>query len=113
MLISIDPSVTFEFQNNRKATVDAYELAEFRRSLFEQKGMDGADGSSRTLDWAVIVGDTTAWMKQKANIDLTPAEAIGVFEAAIRAWDEKKRSWGPPAAASPTSPPSTDPRYSD
>lgn len=114
MEIAINTTVTFNFANERRATLEARELAEFRRALVQTRGRPGEkpeDGM--LLDWDILEAETVAYVKEKAGIDITKAEARGVFDNASAAWEEVQKKFKPRIVASAISPDSTDARYSD
>lgn len=130
MKFSIDTNVTFELPGEgRNVVLDALELDEFTKALWERKGVDpkkGSDGNPelgpdgkplpRTLPWDVIKAELAAWIKEKTGVEIRKSEAIAIWKLAGKAWAEKNASWDAPEAEppdSPTSPASTDPRYSD
>lgn len=115
MQILIDSNVEFKLSKGRTATVDARELAEFKRSLFETKGKTNPDRPEDppTLDWSTIIAETTAYIKAHAGVDINPSEAIAIFIKADQAWEEMQKNWRRPIVALATSSDSTDPRYAD
>lgn len=114
MEVKIDSNAEFKV-NGKEFAVDAYELSEFKRMLFETKGKKDPDKPDEpaTLEWVTIISDTQAFVKTKTNIDLVASEAIAVFLKADKVWGDVQKNWRGPIEALPISPPSTDPRYAD
>ena len=114
MPIKINAMAEFERADGTMFKLDAYELNEFVRGLYDAKGLEtkGPDGQTKkTLTYALIVPEVKAMAKEKAGVDLSTGEAIAVFDSAPHAWESVQKNWLPPTEALPTSPPSTDPRY--
>lgn len=114
MNLKIDPNVTFDLNGERKVTLDAYELSEWKRGLFELKGSLKDGSSEKTLTWKDIIPEMTGYVASRCpGIMLVPSEAIAIFNLADSAWDAAQKNWQPSAKDLPTSPPSTDPRYAE
>lgn len=123
--IDIDPTVDFRLKDGRKLTVDALELSDFvyasvqrhMEPALEEDGTPKKDPKSGeplyNLHPDRVIEDVRAWVKEQTGLDLSRSEATGIRHAAHRAAREKKASWAEPTPALPTSPPDTDPRYSD
>lgn len=132
MNVLIDTDVVFTLNGDgRKVVLDALELDEFVQSMWAkaplvaQKGADGAavmkDGQpveEKEIQWAEIDLQFGDWLRAKCN-GVTPAlkksEVRGIWANAGGVWAKKNARWREPEpeSASPTSPPSTDPRYQD
>lgn len=120
MNVKIDANVTFELNNDRKASLDAYQLYQFHQRTWAEKCLKDADGKPLlnkddrheiTLD--AIISETTSFVKESCQIDLAPSEAIAIFNNATSAWESVQKNWQRPTGASESLPPSLDQRYSE
>lgn len=132
--IEIDPNATFVLKGGaaltkeeqetlarllakvRHARLDAYELSLLYGRVWEAKHKKNDDGTpfvnakeEKQLDHSVIITETTDYVeKLLPGINLNRAEALGIFNSAIEAWEKVQKNWQSPIATSPTSSPSLD-----
>jgi hypothetical protein len=143
MQVEIDTTITYEFKSgNRKFAIDAWEFEDFVRSLWKDKatdtdqplvrkdGMpvlkeDGTPQMKVELKWAIINAEVAAWIKEKTKVEVRPHEVEFIFNDwddryddqgernFIGTFSKKKAMLRGPQEPTPSSPPSTDSRYTD